>query len=285
MFKTVIFFLITILLTAGCAPVSFAPIIEEAEEIPWVKPSYILPELSITVLQTGKSDMIVIETENRLMVIDTADRENRSKIQAHLRDRKLGVVDYLVLTHLDKDHIGGTERVIGNFTVKNIIQPNYTETSDEYAGYVKAYGKKGLTPLLLTRRMEFEFAGAWVRLLPAAKDEYEKENDYSIMTEIIYGDHRFLFAGDAESERLREYLRSDPEPFDFVKMLHHGNYNERTAEFIQKTAPKYAVITCSEDNMPDKEVTKLLRDVGSNVLLTILKPVTVVSDGVELKVN
>ena len=281
-----LFLLVFVIFTVGCNPTVFEPIIEEPDgTFQQEATSYILPELSVKVMKTGKSDAIIIESDGRLMVIDTADKDDGAQLSAYMRSRNINSIDYLILSHLDKDHIGGAARVIDDMRVKKLIQANYSKKSDEHDEYTAAYERHEITPLLLTSRMEFEFAGAWVTLIPAAKEEYKESNDYSIMTEITYGKHRFLFAGDAESERLSEYLSGDVQPFDFVKMPHHGAYDDMTEKFIEVVSPTYAVITCSNDNMPDRTVLSLLQNADSKVFLTADKYVTAITDGVELKVN
>lgn len=244
-----------------------------------------MEEAEFTVFKLGKADAILIESGGRAMIIDTGEKGDGSKIMAVLNDRGIQKVDWLILTHLDKDHIGGAARIIEGVKIDGLIQSNNEEASDAYEAYTKACEKKGLAPQRLTKPLSFQLADASVRLLPAAKKQYEEDNDYSIITEITLGSRRFLFAGDAEEERLKEYLSGDVKPFDFVKMPHHGRKNPLSAAFIRAVLPEYAVITCSKKNPPDSSVVRLLEQAGAKVFLTSGGTITAVSDGRTLAVK
>ena len=82
--------------------------------------------LEINILETGKSDCIVIKVEDKTVMIDTGLDQNGEKIADFLEKEQIDVIDYLIISHLDKDHIGGAETILDEVAVSNVIQPNYT---------------------------------------------------------------------------------------------------------------------------------------------------------------
>ena len=50
------------------------------------------------------------------------------------------------------------------------------------------------------------------------KDEYEKSNDYSIIVGVEYGKYKFLFAADAEDERMKEFINEETGKYTFLKI-------------------------------------------------------------------
>ncbi len=94
--------------------------------------------------------------------------------------------------------------------------------------------------------MNIVINSAEINIQPASKSKYESSNDYSIITNISYGAHKFLFAGDAEEERLSEFINGNTLKYDFVKIPHHGRYDKLTEAFLESISPQCAVITCSE---------------------------------------
>ena len=46
---------------------------------------------------------------------------------------------------------------------------------------------------------------------------YSQSNDYSIIVGITYGRYSFLFAGDAEQERLAEFINMNDKKLDYYK--------------------------------------------------------------------
>ena len=61
--------------------------------------------LEVTILDTGKSDCIFIEIGDKTIMIDTGLDRNGEQILASLHEKGIDHIDYLILTHLDKDHI------------------------------------------------------------------------------------------------------------------------------------------------------------------------------------
>ena len=244
-----------------------------------------LSQMRIMTMKIGKADAIIIENRGRFMVIDAGESEDGDKVASYLRSRGAFSIEYMILTHLDKDHIGGAASLIEGMRVENLIQSQNSETSKEFREYKIACERKGIRPILLNEVMEFDFAGARVRLLPGEKTRYKNDNDYSIMAEISYGEQRFLFAGDAMNERLKEYLKGETKPFDFLKVPHHGVFCSMMPEFIKKVSPTYSVITCSEKNPPDDRVMTLLAEAGSEIFLTDAKHVLALTNGNSLTVK
>lgn len=94
-----------------------------------------------TILSTGKSDCILVEIGNKVIMIDTGEDKNGKQIVDRLKEKGINTLDYLILTHLDKDHIGGVDSVLSSIKVKNIIQANYKKDSKQYDEYIDSLKK------------------------------------------------------------------------------------------------------------------------------------------------
>ncbi|MFQ5010347.1 MBL fold protein [Clostridioides difficile] len=238
-----------------------------------------------TILSTGKSDCILVEIGNKVIMIDTGEDKNGKQIVDRLKEKGINTLDYLILTHLDKDHIGGVDSVLSSVKVKNIIQANYKKDSKQYDEYIDSLKKADIEPVLLKDNMNIVINSAEINIHPASKSKYESSNDYSIITNISYGAYKFLFAGDAEEERLSEFINGNTLKYDFVKMPHHGRYDKLTEAFLESISPQYAVITCSEKKEPEEGVLKILERLNIKTFLTSNGEVVINSDGKTLSVN
>ncbi|MCV2287628.1 MBL fold metallo-hydrolase [Clostridioides difficile] len=238
-----------------------------------------------TILNTGKSDCILVEIGNKVIMIDTGEDKNGKQIVDRLKEKGINTLDYLILTHLDKDHIGGVDSVLSSVKVKNIIQANYKKDSKQYDEYIDSLKKADIEPVLLKDNMNIVINSAEINIQPASKSKCESSNDYSIITNISYGAHKFLFAGDAEEERLSEFINGNTLKYDFVKMPHHGRYDKLTETFLESTSPQYAVITYSEKKEPEEGVLKILERLNIKTFLTSNGEVAINSDGKTLSVN
>lgn len=238
-----------------------------------------------TILSTGKSDCILIEIGDKVIMIDTGEDKNGKQIVDKLKEKEINTLDYLILTHLDKDHIGGVDSVLSSVKVKNLIQANYKKDSKQYDEYVDSLKKADVEPVVLKEKMNIVISNAEISIQPASKSEYESSNDYSIMTSINYGEHKFLFAGDAEEKRLEEFISENTLKYDFVKIPHHGRYDKLTEAFLDSISPEYAVITCSEKKAPEEYVLKILEKLNIKTFLTSNGDVVINSDGKVLSVS
>ncbi|MBR3640278.1 MAG: MBL fold metallo-hydrolase, partial [Clostridia bacterium] len=89
----------------------------------------------------------------------------------------------------------------------------------------------------------------------------------------------FLFTGDAEEERITEYLKGNDADCDVLKVPHHGVWNAKTDALVSASTPRYALITSSDGEPEDEKTVSLLESNGAEAFLTRKDTVTVVSDG------
>ena len=94
--------------------------------------------LSVTFLDAGKADAIVLHTNNSTVLIDTGLKSGGKELVQLIKSQGIDTIDYLILTHFDKDHVGGAARVIKKLKVNNIITSDYFKDSDEVEDYLEA---------------------------------------------------------------------------------------------------------------------------------------------------
>ena len=224
--------------------------------------------IKILIPKIGKADCIIIYKNNDCVMIDTGESEDDAEIVSVMQENQINRIDTLIITHFDKDHVGGAAYLIDHFEIGRILRPVYTSGSDEYNAFMEAAFHKELQTEIIANKTSFHFVGIDFEVYPAEKNEYEKnaDNNSSLVISAVYGENSLLFAGDAEKERLSEL--KDFGSYDFLKVPHHGSYNDETEAFINRTSAKYAVITCSDKNPPEKETVSLLKKAGAKVYET-----------------
>lgn len=243
-------------------------------------------QFAFTVMKAGQADAIILKTQNHSVIIDLGEQDDGDEISEFLKENNISDVDYIFITHYDKDHIGGFAEVMETITAKNILVPNYEGTSDEYAEFIKAVTEKNLTVTRLTEDISFVLDDVLFEISVPKKQFYkEGDNDYSLVISVTHGENTFLFAGDAEKERLSEVLSEFGRQYDFVKIPHHGKHNGNTKRFINTVKPQYAVITDSEKNPASDKTISYLVTQGAEIYSTKNGDVSVVSDGKEILIN
>ena len=229
--------------------------------------------------------LLLLEAEGRAAMIDAGNQGDAEEILALLSAKGISSLDFLLLTHLDKDHIGGADALIENVPIGTIYAPDYDKGNKQYDQYIAALTAAGIDPVHPTEPVDLTLGQAQITLLPGEQAAYEESNDYSIFLELLYGQTSFLFAGDAEEARLAEYLASpDLRRYDVLKVPHHGRACAQSEAFFTSVSPQYAVITCDEEDMPDDSVVEFLQALGAKVYGTVYGQVVLTSDGLQVSV-
>jgi len=250
-----------------------------------------LDPLQVTLLKIGKADAIVVQEGGQTAVIDAGEEEDGAEVVAFLKEQGISQIDTLIITHFDKDHVGGADTLVEALEIGQVLVPDYQAESTEYSDFLSAMEQKEITPQALTEPVEFKLGEADVLVEPPLSyeipdGEVEYDNNFSLITTITHGGNRLLFAGDIEKQRIREWLaEGTAAECDFLKMPHHGVYNKALPELMDAVSPKYAVICDSDKNPAEDKTLELLRQVNTQVMETRNGDVTVISDGLDLKVS
>lgn len=241
-----------------------------------------LPEISVTFFNIKKADCILIELQEKVVMIDTGLNKNGEEICKKLEEKGIEELEYLILTHPDKDHIGGADIILKQIPVKNLLETDLEIDSGEYQEYQAAAQENGVVPLPVKEELNFTLDGAEFSVYPPMKSLYNGENDYSLVIKLNYGNTGFLFSGDAEKIRLQELLTQIPDlQSTLLKVPHHGVLEDNSKLFFQKVKPSYAVITASKKT-EYKEAARLLEEQGVKIFMTYEGEVEAVSDGKQI---
>ena len=244
--------------------------------------SFIEPEIKVTFFDVGKGDAILIETAGHNLLIDSGYDKTAGIILNYFRKQDIDQLDYLILTHFDKDHVGGADRILDNTKVLHILQPDYESDGGQYLEYLESLGKKNLAPEIVIDTMSFSLDGTDFLIYPPQQSSYkEEDNDFSLVISMTCKNRNFLFAGDSEKERLNELM--DQTEFDLshdvLKVPHHGKKEKNSEEFLQSVMPKAAVITCAKDTPVNDEIYNILNELDCQIYLTSDGTVTCLCDG------
>ncbi len=249
--------------------------------------SEVTPSCSIDILKIGKADCIVIDTGENIVMIDTGEDKNVSDITDFMSKKGYDKIDTLILTHPDKDHIGGASEIISAYDVTTVIEGAHAPLTEEYTLYHATMDEKGIVPIILNGNYSFELDGCEFLIDAPKKQKYteKQSNNSSLVVSLTCGQGRFLFCGDAMELRLSELTKAKLREYDFVKLPYHGNYLENYREFLDMVKPKYGVITCSDKNPADKSTLDLLAEFMVQVYQTKNGSVSVTCDGDKITIT
>ena len=210
----------------------------------------------------GKADAILVQSENVNILIDTGTVQSASSLVTELRNNGVKKIDILIITHFDKDHVGGAYDIISYFDIGTVYQSNSPKDSDQYFQYLVALSNKKITPVTVNQDITEGIDGLEIVINGPAENQYSSNpsNNSSLITMISYGDCSLLLMGDAEKQRLEEFIGLDYTLNSNVilKVPHHGNYHKQIKTLIEQYQPKAAVITCSNEEPEAKELEKTM---------------------------
>jgi competence protein ComEC len=199
----------------------------------------------LTMLDVGQGDAILLETPAAAVLVDQGIPE------AHVADdlQRLGVdeLDLLVLTHPQRDHVGGAAEVLEELRVDAILDPLLAASSEDHRAALRVARRRGV-PIIVARAGRTITLGR-LRLAvlwpPDAGSAGEDPNLNATVIHASYGDLDALLTADAESG-VTLPLRLPPA--EILKVAHHGSADEGLEALLRQTRPRLALISCGEDN-------------------------------------
>lgn len=244
--------------------------------------------LKLWCFQAGKADAFLLWNESGAILIDTGESGFGKVILQKLSELGVRRLDALIVTHFDKDHVGGAKKLLSAIPVERVLQSNCPKPgADAYENYLAALAEQGLEPLTVRTAATLTLGDAVLTVDPPAQARYleDASNNSSLIVTVQHGQNRLLFCGDAEELRLSEFLSRDPGLCAVVKLPHHGRYQATLQKLLTATRPTWAIITSSDEEPEDAETLQLLEQTGVQALCTRAAPIQIVSDGSTLSVQ
>ena len=243
--------------------------------------------LRLTFLDVGQGDAALIEVREGALLVDQGPPDANVAEQL----RRLGVrrLSLLVLTHPQRDHIGGAAGVIRRLRVDAILDPQIPAPSAEYAEALEAARARGTRVVAARAGAAYRLGSLRVAILwprergPPGDDP----NRHSVVLVASYGRVDALFTADAESDVI---VPLRPPPVEVLKVAHHGSRDERLGDLLEQTRPRIAVISVGARNDYGHPAPSTLAALERAPALTVLRTdrdgrVVVESDGARLRIR
>ncbi len=259
------------------------------------------PELEVDFLDVGQGDAAFIKLPNGDQALVDGGPNDAALAEIGRRmppfDRK---IEHIVLTHPHADHLTGLVKVIEQYQVGDIIETDVGYSSATFKRWQDDVKSKNV-PVRLARQGQTYDWGSGVQFevlwpdksLSGVQDnatDGAAMNDTSVIGRLHFGETGFMLTGDAEEgpqAALCETIPTAKLISQVLKIAHHGSSGGTVDCFLQKVAPKSAVISAGKDNKyhhPHAETLELLARYVIEVLRTDqLGTIEFVSDGTAVK--
>ena len=244
----------------GCTWVSD----EGEEEVP----------LRVTVFDVGQGLAVLLEYDGRYGLYDSGP--DSAGLGDSLRARGVEELEWVVLSHNHRDHVGGF--VDGSLSEKSPVRIKRLFVGPDTAGGIwrdsvlYVAHKRGIPVDTLVRGDVVQLGSAGGSLSAEMPDirvmwppDYETVdgNHGSVVLQVSWGAGSALLTGDLDSLGERELLELSPTlSADLLQVGHHGSAGSSGLAFLAQVMPEYAVASVGDGNPyghPTESVVQKLR--------------------------
>lgn len=270
--EIVIIFLLLILTITGCADLKTSSNLNKNQ-------------LKISYIDVGQGDSILVQVNNKNLLIDAGPSENTDKLVSFLTKQKIQRLDYVIATHPHEDHIGGMPAVIKKYHIVNFYAPKVITNTTFFENMILALKNKNIKIYQAKPEMTLDLGkDVDCNIIAPNSSNYEDLNNYSVVVKLSYKNCKFLFMGDAQSLSEEEMLDNNIDvSCDVLKIGHHGSKTSSSEQFLDRAKPRIAIISCGKNNdygHPHKKTLKELKKRNIQIYRTDLDGnIILLSDG------
>jgi competence protein ComEC len=201
--------------------------------------------LRITFLDVGQGDGSLLQVPEGAVLVDEGAPE--ADVSDKLRRFGVGSLALMVLTHPQRDHIGGAAGVLARLPVGFILDPAIPTDSNDEKAALRAARKRHVRVVVARAGQAFRLGKLRLQVLwpdgPGSRED--DPNNHAIVLLASYGRTDALLTADAESDVTGPLHLP---PVEILKVAHHGSADGGLADQLEQIRPRVAVISVGADN-------------------------------------
>ena len=253
--------------------------------------------LEVTFLSVGQGDAAFIRfAGGKTMLIDGGGSfgqgldMGRLVVGPYLRKRRIRRIDYMVLSHAQRDHMAGLGFIAENFEVGEF----WWNGEGRLGALGKALRTREVSSVVMDSGSDSRVIGKTrLDFLHPGRGDGAAEtgldiNNNSLVIKFTRGEHAFLFTGDIGAEAEATLPLPDIRA-DLLKAPHHGSRYSSSQAFLAAVKPDYVIVSAGHNNrfgFPHTETLERYDAVEASVLRTERDgAVSALTDGRKLTVK
>jgi competence protein ComEC len=203
--------------------------------------------LHLIFIDVGQGDSTLILTPGgHSILIDAGVPEaGKNPVIPVLKYYGITQLDLIIVTHFDRDHVGGIPIVTNTIPAKRVITNGHDVAYPDY--HLSPRDRLSEAPLHQLLRIE---QGLTLRLFNLKSSLFSKENDHSVITKLEYGTFSCLITGDLEAIG-ETAIANDYAPYlraQILKLGHHGSKTSTCELFLATVSPQIAIVSAGRHN-------------------------------------
>ena len=240
----------------------------------------------------GGQATLIVDPRGPSLLVDTGwpnfDGRDAGRILSAARAAGLKRLDYVLITHYHRDHVGGVPELARQIQIGTFVDhgPNMEDSDDTrklYAGYQRAIGQS--KHLVMKPGDRLPFKGIRVQILtaggehissplpganqpnPACASEPEArtdvtENSRSLGILISYGQFRFIDLGDLTRKKEQELVCPNNliGTVDLYLTTHHGLAQSNAKAIVNALHPRVAIMNNGPHKGGSKEAWEIVHN-------------------------
>ncbi len=258
-------------------------------------------KLAAVVLDVGQGDGIFMRgPEGGTYLVDGGSSDVKKagqyRIEPFLKSQGVGVLDYVLISHGDSDHINGVEELIERqdvgVRIRTLVLPVQEVWDEALKGLAEKAKEYRIRVVVIEPGQSIKEGDMAVTCIQPGNPEteaenresegrdtekgYEPGNAASMVLAVKFGKFDMMLTGDVEGEGEEQLTKQLEERYrdctwEILKVAHHGSKNSSSEEFLRQVKPVYAFISAGQKNRyghPHQETIKRLTDAESKIYST-----------------
>jgi competence protein ComEC len=227
--------------------------------------------LKVVFFNVGQGDSIFIETSrgHQILIDGGPDNSVLNSLEKVMNPFDKNI-DMVILTHADKDHLGGLISVLKTYNIDSFVWTGAQSDSEIFKELVDLIKNENVVNVdihdrILAADIELEIYNP-INSVEDIKDL----NDTSIVAKLIHGNSKFLLTGDLSSNFEDDLINNFDLKSNILKIGHHGSNHSTSDEFLKAVSPNCAVIQVGKNSYghPAERVMSLLEKNNVKILRT-----------------
>ena len=238
--------------------------------------------------QVGES-MLIMTPDKKTVLVDGGMDFVGDQVVSNLKELGIQKLNYVIGTHMHRDHIGGLINVIEEIEVEEILFSTFIEyDTKEVKKLFQTIEEKKIPyskvkegdQFKIGENVELQVLNPLEEIEPSVLDPREDNyfvNSTSIAFKLIYDQISMLFTGDItreEEQRLIEKYGSQLD-VDLIKVPHHGDASSSSKEFVEMVSPSVSII--NHNMFKEFDIYDRYINVGSKTYVTGVDGTIIVS--------